>query len=92
MKTALLLVALLTFSLELFAENNVTDANVSLSSNDVEIDDWDDDGEELDFEALKEAHAKNKEAHAKNKEAHQEKIKLGKILFANNRNKIIPSN
>jgi len=84
MKIALLLVALLAFSSELFAENNVTDSNVSLSSNDAEIDDWDDDGEEPDFEALKEAHAKNKEAL-------EERKKLGKILFANG-NKIIPSN
>jgi len=51
MKIALLLVALLTFSSELFAENNVTDSNVSLSSND--MDDLFDELESLDEEYKK---------------------------------------
>ena len=51
MKIVLLLVALLAFSSELFAENNVTDSNVSLSSND--MDDLFDELESLDEEYKK---------------------------------------
>jgi len=80
-KTTLLLVALLAFSSELFAENNVTDSNVSLSSNDE-----DDLFEGLEGASLAKLKAQNEEAHAQYKKTHQEKIKLGKVAFAN-RNK-----